>query len=146
MLHSIRARLALWAAVGLGTGCGGASHAMAQSAPAIVVIVAEGVGFPFEDPAFSKFPALRRLRQGSRPFDDAFTADAASRTCAVCLRPFTWRRKWARDWNAVRYCSDACSSRRGCTPVTAAVDVPCAAEEPRARSRVRGRALPRGRR
>jgi hypothetical protein len=28
-----------------------------------------------------------------------------------CQRPFAWRKKWARDWENVRYCSDAC--RRG---------------------------------
>ncbi|MBY0279694.1 DUF2256 domain-containing protein [Candidatus Binatia bacterium] len=36
-----------------------------------------------------------------------------TRICAVCARPFAWRRKWARDWPAVRYCRDACRSRRG---------------------------------
>ncbi|MBX7183831.1 MAG: sulfatase-like hydrolase/transferase [Vicinamibacteria bacterium] len=86
MFDSMRCRLALWAAIGLGTGCGGGSPAIAQTAPPIVVIVAEGVGFPFEDPAFSKFPALRRLRQGSRVFDDAFTTDAAwTRTTETLL-------------------------------------------------------------
>ena len=23
--------------------------------------------------------------------------------CLVCGRPFAWRKKWARDWNAVKY-------------------------------------------
>ncbi|WP_081602024.1 MULTISPECIES: DUF2256 domain-containing protein [unclassified Thioalkalivibrio] len=32
--------------------------------------------------------------------------------CAVCGRPFSWRRKWARCWDEVRYCSDACRRRR----------------------------------
>jgi hypothetical protein len=30
------------------------------------------------------------------------------RICASCGRAFAWRRKWARDWDQVRYCSDAC--------------------------------------
>ena len=30
------------------------------------------------------------------------------KTCAACGRPFAWRKKWARDWENVRYCSDAC--------------------------------------
>ncbi|WP_081620986.1 DUF2256 domain-containing protein [Thioalkalivibrio sp. ALMg3] len=34
------------------------------------------------------------------------------KTCAVCGRPFAWRRKWARCWDEVRYCSDACRRRR----------------------------------
>ena len=31
-----------------------------------------------------------------------------SKPCAVCGRPFEWRRKWARSWDDVKYCSDAC--------------------------------------
>ncbi|MFB0986068.1 MAG: DUF3253 domain-containing protein [Phycisphaerales bacterium] len=30
------------------------------------------------------------------------------RTCECCGRTFAWRRKWARDWERVRYCSDRC--------------------------------------
>ncbi|MCK7594507.1 DUF2256 domain-containing protein [Pseudomarimonas salicorniae] len=37
--------------------------------------------------------------------------------CPVCQRMFSWRRKWAKDWDQVVYCSDAC--RRG-TPRGAA--------------------------
>ena len=35
-------------------------------------------------------------------------ADLPEKTCATCGRPFVWRRKWARDWDAVRHCSDGC--------------------------------------
>ena len=28
--------------------------------------------------------------------------------CASCGRRITWRKKWARDWENVRYCSDTC--------------------------------------
>ena len=28
--------------------------------------------------------------------------------CASCGRTMTWRRKWAANWDDVRYCSDAC--------------------------------------
>lgn len=33
--------------------------------------------------------------------------------CAGCGRPFAWRRKWARVWEEVRYCSDRCRRNRG---------------------------------
>ncbi|QID18440.1 DUF2256 domain-containing protein [Nitrogeniibacter mangrovi] len=36
-----------------------------------------------------------------------------TRRCALCARPFAWRRKWARVWDQVRYCSDACRRQRG---------------------------------
>ena len=28
--------------------------------------------------------------------------------CAACGRPFTWRKKWERCWDQLRYCSDRC--------------------------------------
>lgn len=37
--------------------------------------------------------------------------DLPQKTCATCGRPFAWRRKWAADWDQVRYCSECC--RRG---------------------------------
>jgi hypothetical protein len=39
---------------------------------------------------------------------------APSKTCASCGRRIEWRKKWARDWEQVRYCSAACR-RRGVT-------------------------------
>lgn len=35
-----------------------------------------------------------------------------SRSCASCGRTIEWRAKWARDWDSVRYCSDACRRRK----------------------------------
>lgn len=34
--------------------------------------------------------------------------------CQTCGRAFSWRKKWERDWESVKYCSDAC---RGAKPV-----------------------------
>lgn len=34
------------------------------------------------------------------------------RICASCGRTFEWCRSLARDWEQVRYCSDACRQRR----------------------------------
>jgi hypothetical protein len=31
-----------------------------------------------------------------------------SKPCAACGRPFSWRKKWERDWENVRFCSDRC--------------------------------------
>ncbi len=39
-----------------------------------------------------------------------------SKTCAACGRRIEWRKKWERNWDAVKYCSDACR-RRGVTDV-----------------------------
>ena len=37
------------------------------------------------------------------------------KNCVVCQRPFSWRKKWEKVWEEVRYCSDACrnKSRQG---------------------------------
>ncbi|MCB2000044.1 MAG: DUF2256 domain-containing protein [Burkholderiaceae bacterium] len=32
--------------------------------------------------------------------------------CAVCGRPMVWRRRWARNWEVVTVCSDACRLSR----------------------------------
>lgn len=39
-------------------------------------------------------------------------ADLPDKLCEACRRPFTWRRRWARDWASVRYCSDRCRDGR----------------------------------
>lgn len=38
-----------------------------------------------------------------------------TKVCAACGRPFTWRKKWERDWDNVRYCSDRCRASRSHT-------------------------------
>ncbi len=30
------------------------------------------------------------------------------KVCVTCGRPFTWRKKWERVWDEVKYCSDRC--------------------------------------
>ncbi|HBS50917.1 MAG TPA: DUF2256 domain-containing protein [Rhodobacteraceae bacterium] len=35
-------------------------------------------------------------------------SDLPRKLCPVCDRPFAWRRKWARDWQRVIYCSERC--------------------------------------
>jgi hypothetical protein len=39
-------------------------------------------------------------------------ADVSDRFCESCGRRIEWRRKWARDWDNVRYCSDRCRRDR----------------------------------
>ena len=39
-----------------------------------------------------------------------------TKPCAHCGRPMTWRKAWARTWDEVKYCSDAC--RRGKVPAS----------------------------
>ena len=39
-------------------------------------------------------------------------SDLPSKICARCGRPFTWRKKWERVWDEVKYCSDRCRSEK----------------------------------
>lgn len=45
-----------------------------------------------------------------------------TKPCVVCGRVITWRRKWERDWEQVRYCSDACRRRGAHDPTDAALE------------------------
>ncbi|NNE95448.1 MAG: DUF2256 and DUF3253 domain-containing protein [Acidimicrobiales bacterium] len=38
--------------------------------------------------------------------------DRAAKTCRSCGRTIQWRKKWERDWDQVRYCSQRCRGRR----------------------------------
>ncbi len=31
-----------------------------------------------------------------------------SKPCVACGRPMTWRKRWERSWNEVKFCSDRC--------------------------------------
>ncbi|MDO9415496.1 DUF2256 domain-containing protein [Pararhizobium sp.] len=31
-----------------------------------------------------------------------------TKRCATCSLPFAWRRKWAKNWDDVKYCSERC--------------------------------------
>ncbi|TRW24666.1 DUF2256 domain-containing protein [Flavobacterium zepuense] len=31
-----------------------------------------------------------------------------SKSCATCGREFSWRKKWEKNWDEVKYCSDKC--------------------------------------
>lgn len=58
--------------------------------------------FPDATPKAQEVAMPRMVRKGDLP----------TRICAGCGRPFAWRRKWAKDWNQVRYCSDKCRAAK----------------------------------
>ena len=47
-------------------------------------------------------PAPKRIQKAHLP----------SKDCLVCGRPFAWRKKWERDWDQVKYCSQRCSQQK----------------------------------
>jgi len=32
--------------------------------------------------------------------------------CLVCQKEFKWRKKWERDWEEVKYCSERCKRNK----------------------------------
>ncbi|MFT2090074.1 DUF2256 domain-containing protein [Paraglaciecola sp. 2405UD69-4] len=42
-------------------------------------------------------------------------SELPTKICVVCERPFTWRKKWQRDWQQVKYCSKRCASNKRST-------------------------------
>ena len=40
-------------------------------------------------------------------------SELPTKVCAVCGRPFVWRKKWEKVWREVRYCSERCRRSRG---------------------------------
>ncbi|MBW0371393.1 DUF2256 domain-containing protein [Ensifer adhaerens] len=43
-------------------------------------------------------------------------ADLPKKICPSCGLAFEWRRKWAKDWNRVKFCSERCRRSKGSTP------------------------------
>ncbi len=40
------------------------------------------------------------------------TTPHPDKICQSCGRAFAWRKKWEKDWDVVKYCSDACRGHR----------------------------------
>lgn len=51
-------------------------------------------------------------------------SDLPSKVCLRCGLPFSWRKKWERDWDNVKYCSDRCRSGPALPALSAADSLP----------------------
>jgi hypothetical protein len=61
---------------------------------------------------------MGRQRQGA---GEESAGDRAEKVCGSCGRRIEWRARRARDWKAMRWCSDACRAR-GVRPVDRALE------------------------
>lgn len=59
---------------------------------------------PRARPRGGRFLMARKNANGLKPAK----SNLPQKACATCARPFTWRKKWARDWDQVKFCSDKC--------------------------------------
>jgi len=55
--------------------------------------------------------ATMRVSPTSAPAFKGNKVAVPTKPCARCGRPMSWRKAWAKNWDEVKYCSDAC--RRG---------------------------------
>jgi hypothetical protein len=51
-------------------------------------------------------------------------ADLPEKICGACGRPFAWRKKWAKDWDQVKTCSERCKSELRRKNRAATADIP----------------------
>ena len=35
-----------------------------------------------------------------------------SKICVTCEKPFSWRKKWEKNWDNLKYCSDKCRTQK----------------------------------
>ena len=35
-----------------------------------------------------------------------------SKICITCNKPFSWRKKWLKVWDQVKYCSEKCKRNK----------------------------------
>jgi hypothetical protein len=43
-----------------------------------------------------------------KPKREVEHGEHAAKTCAACGRTMEWRKSWAKNWDAVKFCSDRC--------------------------------------
>lgn len=58
---------------------------------------------------------VRTSRSGGQASGRSSTVgfvDLELKTCVSCGRTIEWRKKWERNWDEVRYCSDLCRKRK----------------------------------
>ncbi|WP_339610812.1 DUF2256 domain-containing protein [uncultured Planktosalinus sp.] len=37
------------------------------------------------------------------------------KVCVICKLPFSWRKKWEKNWENVKFCSDKCKRSKKTT-------------------------------
>ena len=50
------------------------------------------------------------------PHNGGFRGNKAAlpvKPCVQCGRPMSWRKAWAKNWEAVKYCSERCRAAAG---------------------------------
>ncbi|MGA1583910.1 MAG: DUF2256 domain-containing protein [Saprospiraceae bacterium] len=40
-------------------------------------------------------------------------SDLPQKICQTCGKPFSWRKKWEKCWEEVKYCGERCRRNKG---------------------------------
>lgn len=73
--------------------------------------------FAYYDPPWTAIPfrsneIVMRIEKRDGGMRSVRIENSPEKICLACGRPFAWRKKWERDWNNVRFCSNACPMRK----------------------------------
>jgi hypothetical protein len=55
---------------------------------------------------------MKKAHSATKPSFKGNKQSLPSKTCQSCGREMTWRKAWAKNWEQVKYCSDACRQRK----------------------------------
>jgi len=55
---------------------------------------------------------LSRMERSSQLVKPVKKRNLPKKICPICKLEFTWRKKWEKDWNEVKYCSKRCMRRK----------------------------------
>jgi deoxyribodipyrimidine photolyase-related protein len=65
------------------------------------------------DPPVTQADELEYEPRAGRAMKGVKKADLPEKVCETCGKPFTWRKSLAKNWESVKYCSDACRTKKG---------------------------------
>ena len=76
----------------------------------------DGYHFQFKQ-NIGRFLSTVKLVNGKRGGNKSHRSkqNLPTKLCVVCNKPFSWRKKWERCWESVKYCSEKCKRKRGST-------------------------------
>lgn len=68
---------------------------------------------PNPETPFQRRSTLTYAKRGRRRSAETPTSMSREpKTCSTCGREITWRKKWERCWDDIKYCSDACRKNK----------------------------------
>ncbi|WP_053406437.1 DUF2256 domain-containing protein [Persicobacter sp. CCB-QB2] len=67
--------------------------------------------------SFGLFPFCKKVAKlvmlpPTKCFEDMKKSQLPVKICKTCGRPFSWRKKWVKVWEEVKYCSHRCRANR----------------------------------